>query len=101
MSDNVVNLEERRTKNGSYIEGPAKCLVCNHEWGAVAPLGTVDLECPECQTLRGCWVYPIGPTNNMEIYKCPECWHEYFMVLASLEIQCVRCGCLQNNPAFD
>jgi hypothetical protein len=49
MSDNVVQLGDYRP----HVTGMARCLACKHEWAAVAPIGTVELECPECSTFKG------------------------------------------------
>ena len=28
-----------------------KCLICNHEWVAIRPEGTTELECPNCNNI--------------------------------------------------
>jgi len=70
-----------------HMEGPAKCLVCKHEWHAVAPLGTVALDCPECHTSKGVFVYMVVP----EI--CFQCrCGEYLFHLHPNGAQCCNCG---------
>jgi hypothetical protein len=49
MTSNVVCLAERRP----HLTGEAVCLACKHEWVGVAPIGTVDIECPECKSQKG------------------------------------------------
>lgn len=46
---------------GTLIQGPALCIACKHEWTAVAECGDAvfDLVCPECDTRRGQFKYPI------------------------------------------
>ena len=49
---NVVSLDNYRP----HRSGMACCLNCKNEWAAVAPIGTVALECPECRTMQGIYV---------------------------------------------
>lgn len=36
-----------------HLCGKAYCIGCQHTWDAVAPVGTVWLECPKCKTPKG------------------------------------------------
>lgn len=49
----IISLSERRQARSPHREGPARCLNCKHEWRAVAPLGVVQLDCPQCGTCQG------------------------------------------------
>jgi hypothetical protein len=49
----VIDLDQRRLAKAPHREGPARCLNCKHEWHAVAPVGTWQLECPACGTSQG------------------------------------------------
>jgi DNA-directed RNA polymerase subunit RPC12/RpoP len=50
---NVVSLADKRAEKQPHKAGMARCLNCKHEWAAVAPIGTTDLECPNCATYQG------------------------------------------------
>jgi Zn finger protein HypA/HybF involved in hydrogenase expression len=52
--------KEEKEKN-PHLEGKARCLDCKHEWEAVAPAGTEWLECPECHSIKGRFVYHFEP----------------------------------------
>lgn len=51
----VISLDAHRP----HYEGPVRCLDCKHEWQAVAPVGTLWLECPSCSLLRGRFIWPV------------------------------------------
>lgn len=61
----VINLADHRP----HISGDAICR-CGHTWVAVAPVGTIDLECPACRTLRGLFTYPIGLDEPVLVCDC-------------------------------
>lgn len=84
MSDKVVNLQERRP----HMTGEAVCMACRHEWIAVAPQGTWDLECPECGTNHGVWRNPA--LAEKPVWKC-KCDNEFFVIHTD-RIMCARCG---------
>lgn len=86
MNAKVVDLADRRPD--PHVAGPARCLACKHEWAAVAPTGTLWLECPECSLLRGRFLWPVersglphwvcGCGNDVfhvtpQGYYCPNC----------------------------
>ncbi len=57
---NIVTFAPRQTETEGeppdpHGEGEAVCISCHHEWVAVAPVGTVGLECPQCSSLKGVW----------------------------------------------
>ena len=45
----IVDLDAKRP----HWSGIASCLRCKHEWVAVAPVGTDDLQCPSCGSGSG------------------------------------------------
>lgn len=45
----VINLDDHRPHTARYIV----CMECAHDWVAVAPVGVVALECPQCAKLNG------------------------------------------------
>lgn len=54
MSENIVNLDDRRPHQTSYVA----CLDCGKDWIAVAPVDTVHFACPKCSKLSGVVVDP-------------------------------------------
>lgn len=89
MSDNIVSLNEHRP----HIGGEARCLTCKHEWVAVAPAGTSQLECPECEAEMGVFKYPVRPKG--EVWECG-CGSDLFHILPA-GCQCYKCGVIQEG----
>lgn len=77
-------------KKDSHIAGEAKCLACQHEWVAVAPVGCIGLECPKCGTERGVYKYPCLPHKEEKIWKC-NCGNFLFVVTPAGYF-CPNCG---------
>ena len=63
----VIDLDKRRFN--PTLSGKAICLCCKHEWVAVVPAGTIELECPECSTMKGVMKYPCSPANRV-VWEC-------------------------------
>ena len=74
---------------GPHLSGRAICKECGHEWVAVAPVGTVELKCPKCHTMKGIWKNPCVPEHG-EIWCC-NCGCDVFSVTRK-GIMCWRCG---------
>lgn len=93
MTDNIVPL--RPEKRDPHVSGKARCLACKHEWVAVAPVGTIDFECPSCGLMRGAWMYPVQPHRDEKVWQCA-CGATtfWFLILAdgSNWLTCVGCG---------
>lgn len=83
--DNVINLADRRP----HAQGEAKCLCCGHVWTAVASLGVIEMECPECGTERGVWTLPFCPEDGV-LWECL-CGNIYFMIVPD-GLMCAKCG---------
>lgn len=88
MSD-VISLDEHRP----HMTGTVRCLACGHNWHAVAPLGTLFLECPECHTEKGVWHRPVIP----ETYWRCHCGCAAFS-LSDTNAYCMACGVTQVWP---
>jgi hypothetical protein len=56
----VISLQQAKQDREPHLKGAARCLACRHEWVAVAPVGTVWLECPQCSLERGRYVGAVG-----------------------------------------
>lgn len=88
-NDNVINLQERLP----HMTGEAICMECRHEWTAVAEIGAVNFECPNCSTFKGIWVGPCFA--DTPLWEC-NCGNEFF-VLHEDQIMCARCGLSQHG----
>jgi len=75
-----------------HLAGEAKCLTCDHEWAAVAPIGTVELECPECKTWKGVF---CGMTAPNTVWEC-NCGNQHFYIDETGPM-CSRCGVRQSG----
>ena len=94
MTAEVISLDSRRPCR--HMTGEAKCLACGHKWVSVAPIGTHEFQCPECQTMRGVYCYPLA--TGLRVWTCSVdgcgCQH---MAIAqhpdgAYTIACLGCG---------
>lgn len=74
------------------LRGRARCSGCRHEWEAIAPVGSVMLECPGCHTMKGLYVYPVADGVG-ERWVC-NCGCDLFYVKQD-GYQCYICGVFQ------
>lgn len=88
MAD-VIDLAAARVERGSHLSGPARCQSCGHGHVAVAPSGTLALECPECRRMTSFWEGEIVPADGM-LWRC-DCGCMVFM-LGTAGAICVKCG---------
>lgn len=87
-----------REEETPHLTGEAKCLGCKHEWQAVAPVGTDQLECPKCQTMQGIFMYPISPREDIEVWVC-DCGCPLYWIVAD-GFLCYRCGVVHTEVSF-
>lgn len=90
---NVIDLDAHRSN--PHLAGPAKCLACQHEWAAAAPVGTYHLECPRCHTKRGVWRFACNGRQGIPFWAC-RCGSDVF-VLTTAELVCTSCGRTQTG----
>lgn len=88
MSDNIIDLDFHRFN--PHIGGDARCLTCGHEWQAIAPIGTTELECPSCHTWKGVFIGFAAPD---EVWQC-DCGNQHFYI-SHEGAMCARCGVRQ------
>jgi len=50
----IISLDDLKP----HMSGEARCLLCGHKWVSVSPTGTIWLECSECHTMKGTYIYP-------------------------------------------
>lgn len=84
----VIDFEARKLERSPHRSGKARCLNCKHEWIAVAPIGTVDLQCTKCETFQGVFV-GISATAFKQ-WRC-QCG-EYMFFIDEISPYCVHCG---------
>ncbi len=91
MSNVVPFRPAQETDDGAIdtVSGPARCLVCQHEWIAVAPAGTSSLECPCCHTERATFTQFISPINQ-RLWIC-DC-SGWLFAITGTGFVCVSCG---------
>ena len=94
--NNVVPLKrpEAEVKQTQGV-GAAFCMQCNHTWEATAPTGVVDLECPECKTMKGHFKFPFAPPST-HLWTC-NCSNQLFNATPE-GIFCPNCGEWQVFP---
>lgn len=85
----VIDLTKTREENRPHLEGRAICGACKHEWHAVAPAGTTELECPKCFTMMGLFKTDVTPHGGV-IWQC-KCGNDLFYLTPDGAL-CRRCG---------
>lgn len=75
--------------------GPARChsADCGHTWVAVAPVGTVNLECPKCGDRKGHWRFEFSPAEGEFVREC-QCGNQLFYLTPEGHM-CANCGTYQ------
>jgi len=91
--DNIVDLHAARKEREPHSTGEARCLSCNHEWIAVAPTGTVWLECPECSIEKGRFV--AHHERSGDHWEC-DCGCDLFYITPD-GMYCPNCGDWQHG----
>jgi hypothetical protein len=86
---------------GPFLNGRAKCLICQHEWQAVVPVGTAWLECQKCGNAQGVMRGSVGgnPAEDEMEWTC-NCGCDVFKIVAHKDgrfkgVLCMRCGAHQ------
>ena len=77
-----------------HLSGQAQCFGCQHKWVAVAPVGTKEMECPNCHCIKGVFRNICAPEKDKKIWVC-ECGCDLFMLIEKVGYMCVNCGTYQ------
>lgn len=86
--------EERPTdKPEPHQAGEAFCMACDHTWAAVAPVGTVWFECPNCHAHKGHFTFECGLPNGTLVRTC-KCGNQLFNLTPEGHF-CPNCGTWQ------
>lgn len=72
-----------------HLTGDAICSACRKEWTGVVPVGTTELECPDCHTMKGLFKHHLSPITT-DLWRC-HCGGELFFLIKK-EVQCCNCG---------
>ena len=89
----MSNVIEFKAKEEPHVHGEAFCLQCKYEWVGVAPVGTKQLECPKCETLKGLWKFPVNVEVGEFLINC-QCGNDLFRISPEGYL-CPNCGILQ------
>lgn len=74
----------------AHLSGIAVCASCHHTWSAVAPVGTIQLQCPACTTMNGIWMNPVGLEPDIKVKTC-SCGGQVFFITKEV-YHCIKCG---------
>ena len=86
----VVDLSSRKP----HLAGQVTCTHCGDIWQAVAPVGTIELECPSCLTYKGLWVNAVVLE---EFWRC-NCGGTLFYLMPTGPM-CRECGHISQDWA--
>lgn len=85
---------ELRPAKDPHACAEAFCLQCGHTWIGVAPAGTVQLECPECHTMKGLFKFPFNFEVGALVREC-NCGNQLFYLSPEGHL-CANCGIYQS-----
>lgn len=84
---------KRKEPEVQHGVGEAFCIACDHRWTAVAPTGTIDLECPNCKSMKGQWAFAFSPEEGQLVRSC-DCGNQLFLLTPEGHM-CANCGLYQ------
>lgn len=87
----IFQFAVERMKREDHLEGEAFCVACGQVWIALAPLGTYELECPRCGSLKGLFRNGCFPNS----YWTCACGCHAFTIDDLGRIICYNCGMYQ------
>lgn len=90
---NKSNILEFKKADKNHVHGDAVCFQCKHTWIATSTIGTVQLECPNCKTMKGLFRFPFAPNENQLLRKC-SCGCQLFYITHEGHM-CTNCGTFQ------
>lgn len=85
----IIDLAAVKAEREPHLSGKALCLNCKHQWVAVAPIGTLDLECPECTLPQGRYMHLVQDDSDPH-WTC-QCGNQFFHITPK-RTYCVSCG---------
>jgi hypothetical protein len=90
---NVVPFGKKPEPLEQWAAGETFCIACDHRWAATAPTGTVDLECPNCHTMKGKFRFEFKPSEGQLVREC-RCSNQLFYITPDGHM-CANCGIYQ------
>ena len=54
----------KRSQAELHMHSQALCIACNTRWRAVAPVSTLELACPGCQSIKGRFTFECLPPEG-------------------------------------
>ncbi len=102
----VVSLLRVKEDRTPHAQGSARCISCKHTWQAVAPLGTMTLQCPSCNEMKGLWTHTFGPEpGKTQVYTCVVCESTHMTAYRKIgddttRFMCVGCGSSQSMESL-
>lgn len=99
----VVSLAAEREARQPHWEGTVHCVGCQHEWEAVAPIGTMWLDCPACHLPKGTPKHPFGPSVGDWALVCTGCGGEALTAYKRkgfMRVRCMGCGSDMTNAFY-
>ncbi len=78
-----------------HSSGEAFCMQCDHLWTAIAPTGTVELECPNCLTMKGLYRWPHAFGDLSQLVRRCDCGNQLFYLTPEGHL-CPNCGKYQS-----
>jgi hypothetical protein len=85
----VLSLAAAREERTPHLHGAAQCIGCQHKWEAVAPVGTVELECPACHLPKGAFVNQVMRGTGRFVCNCG-C--DLFRISQTVGPYCANCA---------
>ena len=89
MSAKILELPQR-SATGLWLDGKARCSVCQHEWIAVVPKGTDWIECPKCRLMKARFLHPAMPKVGNDVWACA-CGCDVFRITRT-SAYCINCA---------
>lgn len=94
----VIYINNVEDTNDAHIQGEVLCTSCGKEWIGVVPVGTKELECPECHTMKGVFKHHLAPVTKA-VWTC-NCGNRLFFLLKD-KVQCCECGIFTEYGEID
>jgi hypothetical protein len=99
----VISLAAAREERTPHWQGTARCIGCHEEWEAVAPIGTMWLECPSCGLPKGTPKHPFGGAAGDLLLTC-DCGCEALTAYKRgklFHVKCMACGTDLTHAFYD
>ena len=105
MSAQIIPFQPRAEEpEGRHWTGPAKCVGCGHRWVAVAPVGTVWLDCPSCLSPKGHAHHAFAAPDGAAVLVCNTCPSEAleaYIHAGRAYVMCMGCGADLTEAFYD